>query len=952
MEVEKKHSKGGFLHLFDWNGKSRKKLFLNNAEISGISMFLFFICMYICLEHVCNSCATCRRIKERKTCGKSTEVTAFYGGISAPSFVILRLLYCNSGKIVVSDYVVYCFMIYQMEGDDYNGASSNTRSADFSSASSVISDEGCGSRAPGVVARLMGLDSLPTPNVSELSSTTYSGSCSLRVSHYETSIPNLWNEHQQMDYTVVSNKLDRSSSNPIEPRVHKVQSRPVERFQTEILPPKSAKPIPITHHKLLSPVKSPGFIPTKNAAYIMEAAAKIIDVSPQTTSKLKVPSFGSSVPLKIRDLKEKIEAAHKVSRPKRPPEHSQSAEKSLKEQHKGKSQNKSDCAPTLRISRDPEKGSFNSSKNKGISVSHTEQARTNVRRKEGPFSSGNGSSADQREGNVSRSRADMRKNAENVTSANRTNNVLRQNNQKQNCISGRDYSTSKTSTRDQQVRKARPLNGTVGLNRTINKVTVNSESQSRNMGSSATGSSKELPMSRRKNLPRKKQPVNEDLLSGKTVSDNSSMNGVERFIKCNVTTDGRSNQDAEKMKTSTDVISFTFTSPIKRRMPDGPSTSQVAEMSCSFDSDPSGDNDTLCSKSSGFSSLGLNTIGGDALNVLLAKQLHELTYRVESSNCNIILEETSCSPTSSQQNSVVLSSASMGHHKRLALDLEKDISLSFDDFSCSPIDNSELDWRRKWQLSEEIEDQNACSSSKTGIELDLQQPTPLSTLELAVTSECFADSRDGTNGMMCLARDDEVLSSSPGIESSQTLGETDEKLLTTTSNSTDFKESTNSELDYVKMVLKDSELKFIEYALGQTDNIMTPGAFDQLQHWNGTERHGEDHNKLELKLLFDCVSESLELRYGQAFVGSCKGWSKWGTLIQNKGWLAEELYKEISGWRNMADISVVDDLVGKNMNTKDERWLDFDMEAFEEGLEVETTILTCLVDELVFDLLL
>ncbi|GMJ11752.1 TON1 Recruiting Motif 7 [Hibiscus trionum] len=636
--------------------------------------------------------------------------------------------------------------------------------------------------------------------------------------------------------------------------------------------------------------------------------------------------------------------------------------KSLKEQHKGKSQNKSDYAPTLRISKDSEKGSCNSSRNKGKSVLLAEQARTNVRRKEGSFSSGNGCSTNPKEGNgangrhSSRSRADMRKNVENGTSTNRTNHVLRQNNQKQNCISGRDYSTLKTLTRDQQVRKARSLDGTVGLNRTINKVTVNSESQSRNTGSSATGSSKELPMSRRKNLPRKKQLVNEDPLSGNTVSENSSMNGVKRSIKCNVTTDGRSNQDAEKMKTSTDIVSFTFTSPIKRCMPDVPSTSQVAEMSCSFDSDPSGDNDTLFSKSSGFPSLGLNTIGGDALNVLLAKQLHELTYRVESSNCNIILEETSCSPASSQQNSAVPSSTSMGHHKRLPVDLEKDISLSFDGFSCGSIDDSELDWRRKWQLSEGIEDRNASSSSsnssETGIELDLQQPSPLLTLELAVTSECFADSRDDTSGMMCSARDDEVLSSSPGIESSQTVGETDEKRLTATSSSTVFKESTNSELDYIKMVLKHSELKFIEYALGQTDNIMTPNAFDQLQHWNGTERHGEDHNKLELKLLLDCVSESLELRYGQVFVGSCKGCAKWGTLIQNKGWLAEELYKEISGWRNMADISVVDDLVCKNMNTKDERWLDFDMEAFEEGLEVEKTIWTCLVDELVFDLLL
>ncbi|KAK8545964.1 hypothetical protein V6N12_026771 [Hibiscus sabdariffa] len=198
--------------------------------------------------------------------------------------------------------------------------------------------------------------------------------------------------------------------------------------------------------------------------------------------------------------------------------------------------------------------------------------------------------------------------------------------------------------------------------------------------------------------------------------------------------------------------------------------------------------------------------------------------------------------------------------------------------------------------------------------------------------------------MTRLAPDEEVLSSSPGTESSQ--GETEEKLLTAASNSMDFKESTDFELDHVKLVLKDSELKFIEYALGQTDNIMTLNAFDQLEH------HGEGHNKLELKLLLDCASESLELRHGQAFVGSCKGWAKWGELIQNKGCLAEELHKEILGWRNMGNILVLDDLVAKNMDTKHERWLDLDMEAFEEGLEVEKTILTCLVDELVFDLLL
>ncbi|KAK5772001.1 hypothetical protein PVK06_048259 [Gossypium arboreum] len=845
-------------------------------------------------------------------------------------------------------------MLYQMEGDEYNAASSYRRSADFSSASSMANDEGYGSRAPGVVARLMGLDSLPAPNVLEPSSTTYSGSCSLRVSHYERSSPNLWNESQPMDYTDFSNKLDSLSSNPIEPRFHKVQNCPIERFQTQILPLKSAKPIPITQHKLLSPIKSPGFIPTKNAAYIMEAASKIMEVSPQKTSKHKVPSFGlSSVPLQIWDLKDKIEAEHKVSGHQRPDEPIRSTEMSLKGQHKSKNHNRSDCAPTFSISRDSEKGSSNNSRNKGKSVSLAEQARVNnVQRKKGSFSSGNGSSANLKEGNDAkrkqfcRSQADMRKSMENGISANRTNKVLRQNNQKQNCISDRDYSISKTSALDQQGRKTRSINGTVGLNRTINKVIVNSESQSRKTRSSATNPSKEHSMSRRKNLPKKKQPINEDVLSGETISENTSIKSTQRSIKCTVTTEEHSNQSAEKMKTSMDVVSFTFTSPIAISVPDAPSTSQVVETSCSFDNDPCGNNDLLYSKSSGFSSLGLNIIGGDDLSVLLGKKLQELAYRVESSDCNIIMEETSSRPASSWKNSVLpsgtLITASMRHHKGLQLDLDKDISYSTADFNCSSIDHLELDWRRKWQFSEEIEDRNASkSSSETGTELDHQQPSPLSTLELAVTSECFADDRDGSQpGSESETEFNVALSY---FASPKTVGEMDKKLPTRTPNSRDLKKSTNWELDYVKMVLKDSELKLMEYALGQTENITTPNGFDQLKHWNITETQGEEYKTLEQKLVVDYVSEYLEF-----VVGSCEGWGK---LMQNKGKLAEEVYKEIMSLKQMGD-KMVDEVVDKDMSRKHGRWVEFETEAFEEGLEIEKTILTCLVDELVFDLLL
>ncbi|XP_016666669.2 uncharacterized protein [Gossypium hirsutum] len=864
MEAERKRAKGGFFQLFDWNGKSRKKLFSNNSEL-----------------------------QESKR-GKAEE-----HAVKPPPYSV-------------------------REGDEYSATSNNTRSGDFNSSSSVTSDEGYGSRAPGVVARLMGLDSLPTLNVYELSSIPYSGSSSLRVSHTERNTPNLWNEYQPADYANISNKLDRSSSNPIEPRSRKVQNRPIERFQTEILPPKSAKPIPITHHKLLSPIRNPAFTPTKNAAYIMEAAAKIIEASPQATSKGKVPSFGSSsVPLKMRNLKEKIEAAHKASRPQRADECGESTVKPLKVQHKDKIRCKSDYTPTFRITKDSEKSISNGSRKKGKAVSLAEQARVSIQRKEGSSLSFNGSVVNKKERNdakrkqFSTSVSDVQRTVEKRTSANRTNNVLRQNNQKQNCISNRDYSTSKSSTLDQQGKNGRSINGTTGLNRTVN---------SRKTVSVATDTAKEVPMSRRKNLPRKKRPVNEDLPVGETVPDISSKNGGERSIKCNVTADGHLNQDSDIKKTSMDVISFTFTSPLSRSMPDVSSTNKVSEQSSSFDTDPSSDNDLLFLKSSSFSSPGFNVIGGDALSVILEKKLQELTCRIESSNCNIIIEGTSFSPTSSLQNSVPSSgtatTTSAAHQKTLQVDLDHDISYSSSDFDHSS-DKLGIDWG-KWQLSEEIEEQNAgSSSSENDIEVDNQHPGLLLTLKHAVTSGSCSGSRNR---------------------------EMDKKHLTRPPNSGDCKESTDWENGFVKMVLKDSELLFTEYALGQTEKVMTLKASNQLEHLNGAERNGEDY-KLEQKLLLDCVSECVESRYRQVSVGSCKGLVKWEILIQNREWLAKEVYKEIFGWKSLDD-TMVDDLVDKDMSTKYGRWLDFDMEAFEEGVEIEKIVLTSLVDELVSDLLL
>lgn len=167
----------------------------------------------------------------------------------------------------------------------------------------------------------------------------------------------------------------------------------------------------------------------------------------------------------------------------------------------------------------------------------------------------------------------------------------------------------------------------------------------------------------------------------------------------------------------------------------------------------------------------------------------------------------------------------------------------------------------------------------------------------------------------------------------------------------DETESSNWEFDYLRELLDNAGLTVNDFALGQTDQVITPSLFNQLENQeNNPGRNIDEYSKLGRKVLFDYVCECLDFKCQQFFVGSCKGWAKWVTLFQRKCWLAEELYKEMLCWNSMGDL-MVDELVDKDMSSQHGKWLDFDIEAFEEGVVIESMILTSLVDELVYDFL-
>ncbi|KAJ9681790.1 hypothetical protein PVL29_017929 [Vitis rotundifolia] len=916
MEVEKRGSRGGFFHMFDWNRKSRKKLFLNNSELFEES-------------------------------GQGKERVENLGALQ-PS----------------------------LEEVDENGASSSIKgSSDYNYASSVSGDDGYETRAPGVVARLMGLDSLPTSGVCEPCSSSSLDSCSLKDVHYKGFL----SEHHSMSYNNMPNKLEGVRVSPVESRPRRVQRRPIERFQTEMLPPKSAKSIPVTHHKLLSPIKSPGFIPTKNATYVMEAAAKIIEPGPHATPKRKVPSVGSSsVPLRIRDLKEKMEASQKSSRLQRP---KQSTDvKRMNGQINGKRFNGSEDTPSLNNSKDLVKRNSDSMKKKGKSVSLAEQAKVNIQRKEGPSSS-NRSSMNHKEhtevksGQSSKSQPSMQKNMLKRTSTNRTSNVLKQNNQKQNGGSPKDVLTSKTAVSNQKSRKAPSVNGSSGPSKTVNKVVINSEAGSKKMGSVANDVRKEPSLSKTKNVSQKKLSVDGNIRFEGSIADSTLTNKDVKSIKCNVAVEGGTDWGTDNIKKGMDVVSFTFTSPMKKPIPGSMSSDQVMEAKYQFNIDSNDENDPQGSKNSSLSSLGLNVIGADSLGVLLEQKLRELTFRVGSSHSDLFALGTAASSTSRLQDSDLrvnlVAPTSTKHTSRLLPDLHEDKSDGPHYFDFSSVGG--LQANQKWQVhvSEGMEELSGNSNdNEMGNGLSGQHPSPDLSLESSF-SNITCNSPDSKNSysvngseQCSLAETDEVDSWTSRSKSQLAEGEAElsdsassvsivhmnTRNMASTSHLTDIKESVNWELEYMREILCKADLTLEDFALGHTHKFITPNLFDQLENQEPrSERNGEESSKLWRKVLFDYMGEFLDLRCGQLFGGSGKAWAKWATLIERKGWLAEELYNEILSWRSMGEF-MVDELVDKDMSTQYGKWLDFEFEAFEEGVEIENIIITSLVDELVVDL--
>ncbi|KAJ7980330.1 DUF4378 domain protein [Quillaja saponaria] len=899
MGIEKEGTKsggyvGGFFQLFDWKAKSRKKLFATKSDLP-----------------------------EHPKQGKK-----------------------NYGTLLLTR--------HHLRDEDEAGAGSSIKgSSDYSCASSVTDDDGCGPRAPGVVARLMGLDSLPTSNVPEPYSTPYFDTQSRQDTQYCRKNLDYQHDCQIMHSGNLLNRVEGSFRNSLESKPQKTHSRPIEKFQTEILPPRSAKSIPVTHHKLLSPIKTPGFIPTKNAAYIMEAAARIIEPGPQPPPKAKSPLVASStVSLKVRELKEKVEATHKgpvvgsssvtsrvrdskekVEASNKSPRLAESSQRTFESNAakylKGQSLNKSwngSLDTSFRAHTDAEE--VYSFKNKGKSVSLAIQAKVNVQRREGLNLNASKSLAGHKEQfevkpiQPFKGQSNTQKHLNKKSSGHSASGVLRQNNQKQNCLVDNNRLPCKRLVSNSQCRKVPYGDSSYGRQKTLSKSTSNSKVGSRKLGLEAADSGKEVLYTSTNNKPRKKRSIDRDFqLEKNRVVGNLFWDKTQKPVESIPVINNHFNWAEDSKKKGMDVVSFTFTAPLTRSNPGSDSSCQVSQKNNALSMDHRVKRVLLDSDSTKSSPVGYNVIGGDALSILLEQKLRELAYGFES------------------------------HQDSFKVGSTSSISSNFQDMA--------------------VDEMNKCKSNNIEAQLySCRHPSPNSILEPSFSAESY-DSSVSTDSIstegsklcssvqaqevlstssskkFCSVEADMDLSDSASSTSTLSVGKTQASMLIMTSR---FGRSSTWELDYVKEILCNVELMFNDFALGRASEILNPHLFNKLESRKRGLEIDSGESRPRRKVVFDCVSECMDLRCKRFVDGGYRMWARGVAMMRRKEQLTEEIYKEISDWRGMGD-SMVDELVDKDMSSQFGRWLDFDLDAFSLGVEVEGQIFNSLVNEVVADIM-
>ncbi|XP_047089043.1 uncharacterized protein LOC124701028 [Lolium rigidum] len=807
-------------------------------------------------------------------------------------------------------------------------ASSLRESSEHSSSSSVIEDEARVMKGATVVARLMGLDSMPVVNSS--------GSYPVPLTAQQTFTNDAHDEFIGRSYV--------GSPSP-----HKMPSSPIDRFGMEALPSRFAKrTLSVAQHKLFSPVKNHNHVSTRNAADIMEAASRIIGPGVESTSSGRFRDVGYSNSARAFNTSEIVrvqqmsQAAKKrdssaSSKPPRakPLDGSLITSETTSSSRVSGSNGSAPVAPkmktTSRPSLDPR---ANAQASGGISKGGRRLA-THM----GP-----------EHNMVERNGCNQQRSSNQIHES--SSNLLEQNNRKRNAMGVKHKVNSKSARLSQQGSNMHPTNASprkagITSTRTENSTRANKKGElqptnyaNRRLNSSA----KTIPKPRRspdgRMHPKKSQSIDKILAER-----------IQRRVQHNIGTDEQSSFATNKSKISTEIVSFTFTSPVHKSLPGSRFRNNSVETR----------------SIENLNSVSTSSTDGDYLGILLEQKLRELTSRVRS-------------PYSKPANGVRIYAPTPGSEDTAsACDTSSIASADYDrESSLQPFQDGKMKspWTdlasKSGQSSQSVKYDNDFVDQ---VELEHLHFSPRSTTwEPSLSAETCSSAGSWTN-----ANESRIFSSAEGAASSGSVqdggslevdalseySDTASSITATTAETAHPSESSSScradgcpEIDFLRELLSACSLSVDScFERAGTSSILDQSWLEELNSSSVRlvavgEEDGGKASRTTVRLLFDGANEMLAAKCAYYLDAGYRSWFT-GTAVLRKLLTPEEMYKEMGGsGEKVAEESMVDELVYREMGGPwgHGSWVELKEEAFGAGRDVADALLEALVDEALAEL--
>ncbi|CAL4919975.1 unnamed protein product [Urochloa decumbens] len=865
MDVEKPSSKGhGFFGLFDWGKKSKKRLFVASAGSSP----------------------------DPKNAGDGKDVDD--STLSTRSNSILE------------------------------DAPSLKESSEHSCSSSVIDEEAQARRCPTVVARLMGLDSMPAASSSELNP-----------------MPSTAQQPSQ------ANNHDDFTGRSYVGSPHKMPGSPIDRFKMEALPPRLAKrTLSVAQYKLLSPMKNLNHISSRNAADIMEAASRIIRPGVENISSYRVHDFGHTNvaraynPGEIIGAQQRSQKLNEALRKRdglasfRPPS-GKPLDGRLRSSEGTSSSRISDsngCAPV-----GPKVKPGNRSSNVAQAMHAQGGVRKGGRKLEARRNPENGM--------VERNGLNKQKDNNQMGTIS-SSSVLVPNNRRQNTMATKHKVNSNPANPSRQRSNIHQINASPRKAGAASTFAGNNTQGSRKMDLQPTARANVRNNSIPKAVPKPRRLQNRRMYSDTSQSsDSANSDRSQRRIRHNIVIDEQSSFSTNKKKISTEIVSFTFTSPVDKLLQGAHFPNHSVEKQFI-------ENLNAMSTSSNTSNAKLDVIDGDYLGLLLEQKLRELTSGVRSpysdpakgvkvNGTSTALEDTG----SACETSSIAST-----------DYDRESLQSFNDGKATL---PQADLASKSGQSFQPAKYDGDVTDRT--ELEQLRLSPHSTWEASISTETCSSSESwrSANGTRLFSSTEGATTSVSAhfnkfveVDVSSEFSDTASSITVATVEIPPSESSSSCHMDYrqevefIREILKASSSCLERF--GDSD-ILDPHLLEAL---NGNTRWlaGEEGKgyRLRRRLLFDCVNELLSAKCAYYFNASYGSWFMGMAVLQNLS--AEEIHREMTSLK-VAEEWMVDELVYREMSSPLGSWVDFKMDSYQAGGDIAAELLGSLVDEVVAELL-